>query len=176
MGQYYYAIILDAEGNIVVWMNGFPYGSGVKLMEHSYIDNSFVNTFEFSLSPEGEFYKSRVVWAGDYADKESGQEKNLHELCTDAEKKMVAPVEKDASKYRYLVNHTKGQYIDKTKTGNLHPLPIMTVEGNGRGGGDLGDAPSFVGSWARDVISVEQAVPDVENFEELMFDLGEDRA
>jgi len=176
MGQYYYAVILDTQGNIVLWMNGFPYGSGVKLMEHSYIDNSFVNTFEFSLSPEGALYKSRVVWAGDYADNEPGQEINLHQRCNDDQTKLIAPAKKDASKYRYLVNHTKREYVDKTKTGSIHPLPIMTVEGNGRGGGDLDDAPSFVGSWARDVISVEEAVPDVENFQELLFHLGEDRA
>jgi hypothetical protein len=176
MGQYYYAVILDAQGKIVVWMNAFPYGSGVKLMEHSYIDNAFVNTFEFSLSPEGALYKSRVVWAGDYADNEPGQEKNLHDLCNDDEKKLITPAEKNASKYRYLVNHTKKQYVDKTKTGNLHPLPLMTAEGNGRGGGDIYDAPSFVGSWARDVISVEEAVPGVENFQEIVFELGEERA
>jgi len=176
MGQYYYAVILDAHGNIVAWMSAFPYDSGIKLMEHSYIDNAFVNTFEFSLSPEGPLYKSRVVWAGDYADNEPGQEKNLHDLCNDDEKKLITPAEKNASKYRYLVNHTKRQYVDKTKAGNLHPLPLMTAEGNGRGGGDMHDAPSFVGSWARDVISVEEAIPDVENFQEIVFELGEERA
>jgi hypothetical protein len=176
MGQYYYAVILDAQGKIVVWMNASPYGSGVKLMEHSYIDNAFVNTFEFSLSPEGALYKSRVVWAGDYADNEPGQENNLHQLCNEDETKLIAPAKKDTSKYRYLVNHTKRQYVDKTKTGNLHPLPLMTVEGNGRGCGDIYDAPSFVGSWARDVISVEEEVPDTENFQEIVFDLGEERA
>ena len=53
MGQYYYAIILDAAGKIVVWMNAHAYGEGLKLMEHSYLDSSFVNTFEYHLSPEG---------------------------------------------------------------------------------------------------------------------------
>jgi hypothetical protein len=51
----------------------------------------------------------------------------------------------------------------------------MTAEGNGRGGGDIYEAPSFVGSWARDVISVEEAVPGVENFQEIVFDLREER-
>jgi hypothetical protein len=48
----------------------------------------------------------------------------------------------------------------------------MTAEGNGRGGGDMHDAPSFVGSWARDVISVEEAVP--EGFEQIVFELPSD--
>jgi hypothetical protein len=52
----------------------------------------------------------------------------------------------------------------------LHPLPLLTVEGNGRGGGDLHDAPPIVGSWARDVISVEQSVD--EGFEQIAFDIS----
>ena len=163
MGQYYYPIILDANGKIVVWMNGQTYNEGLKLMEHSYLDNTFVNTFEFALSPEGPHYKSRVVWAGDYADKEPGKETNLYEQCN--EYNLIRPQEKDASKYRYIVNHTKNLYVDKSKVQSLHPLPLLTAEGNGRGGGDLHEAPSWVGSWARDVISVEKMVP--EDFEEL---------
>jgi len=58
--------------------------------------------------------------------------------------------------------------VDKSKVHNFHPLPLLTVEGNGRGGGDLYDAPPFVGSWARDVISVEEALPE-EELEELAF-------
>ena len=69
MGQYYYPIILDANGKIVMWMNGQTYNEGLKLMEHAYLRNSFVNTFEFALSPEGPHYKSRVVWAGDGLEK-----------------------------------------------------------------------------------------------------------
>jgi hypothetical protein len=50
-----------------------------------------------------------------------------------------------------------------------HPLPLLTCEGNGRGGGDYrGDSP-LIGSWARDIISVEEVKP--EGFEELAFNL-----
>jgi hypothetical protein len=167
MGQYYYAVILDSDGKIVAWMNANAYGEGVKLMEHSYLDSDFVNTVEFLLSPEGPYYKSRVVWAGDYADKEPGQDKNLHELCDDA--KLIRPHVETAAKYRFLVNHTKNRYFDKSKMQSLHPLPLMTVEGNGRGGGDLYEAPYFVGSWARDVISVEERAP--EGVEEVVFEI-----
>ena len=172
MGQYYYAIILDESGKIVAWMNASPYGEGVKLMEHCYLNSVFVNTFEFLLNPEGPYYKSRVVWGGDYADKENGQEKNLHELCGEDEKTLIAPTKKDASKYCYIVNHTKRQYVDKGKFHTIHPLPLLTVEGNGRGGGDVYDAPPIVGSWSRDVISVEEAMP--EGFEQIVFELPRD--
>jgi hypothetical protein len=168
MGQYYYTIILDAEGKIVAWMNAYAYNQGVKLMEHSYLTSRYVNAVEFSLSPEGAYHKTRVVWAGDYADEEPGQAKNLNSLCDENNSKLVRPDVISATKYRYIVNHTKKQYVDKSKVRNLHPLPLLTAEGNGRGGGDLEDAPAFVGSWARDVISVEETVSTGE-FQELDF-------
>ena len=173
MGQYYYPIILDADGKIIVWMQAHMYGNGLKLMEHSFIGNNFVSTFEFGLSPEGPHHKSHVVWAGDYADDEPDGE-NLYNQCE--EYRMIRPEEKDTTRFRFVVNHTKKQFVDKTKVASrggytIHPLPLLTCEGNGRGGGDYrGDSP-LVGSWARDVISVEVDAP--EGFEEIIFDLVE---
>ena len=173
MGQYYYPIVLSADGKIVVWMCAHNYGNGLKLLEHSYLGNNFVSTFEFGLSPEGPHHKSRVVWAGDYADNEPDQEKNLYRMCN--EYTMIVPQEKDTTTYRYIVNHSKRQFVDKMacKSGEegmkYHPLPLLTCEGNGRGGGDYpGDSP-LIGSWARDVISVEEVKP--EGFDELVFHL-----
>ena len=61
----------------------------------------------------------------------------------------------------------------------IHPLPLLTCEGNGRGGGDFrGDEKGIVGSWARDVISVEKTNPlvttDTMDYKEIIFDLDED--
>jgi hypothetical protein len=43
---------------------------------------------------------------------------------------------------------------------HIHPLSLLTAEGNGRGGGDYrGAHEDLVGSWARDVISVEREAP-----------------
>ena len=157
MGQYYYPIILSADGKIMAWMSAGYYNDGLKLMEHSYIGNNFVSTFEYGLSPEGPFHKSRVVWAGDYADCEPGKEKNLHNMCD--EFNVIKPAKKDTTKYCYVVNHTKKLFIDKSNMVS-HPLPILTAEGNGRGGGDWSGDSELVGSWARDVISVEEIRPD----------------
>ena len=174
MGQYYYPIILNSDGKIVVWMCAHNYNNGLKLMEHSYLGNNFVSTFEFGLSPEGPHYKSRVVWAGDYADKELDQEKNLYQMCD--EYTMISPQVKETKMYRYIINHSKKQFVDKTKVPKqenftLHPLPLLTCEGNGRGGGDYRGESPLIGSWARDIISVEEVAP--EGFEELVFDLVE---
>lgn len=177
MGQYYYPIILDADGKIIVWMQAHMYGNGLKLMEHSFIGNNFVSTFEFGLSSDGPHHMSRVVWAGDYADDEPDAE-NLYRQCE--EYRMIRPEEKDTSRFRFVVNHTKKLFVDKSKVPSrggyrIHPLPLLTCEGNGRGGGDYHgeshqDSP-LVGSWARDVISVEVEAP--EGFEEIVFDLVE---
>ena len=175
MGQYYYPIILDAEGKIVVWMCAHNYNNGLKLTEHSYIKNNFVSTFEFGLSPEGIYPKSHVVWAGDYADPDTDEGENLYHQCT--EYNMILPHEKDTTPYRFVVNHTKKLFVDKSKVPNnesgyrLHPLPLLTCEGNGRGGGDYHRNSPLVGSWARDVISVEVEAP--EGFQEIVFDLME---
>jgi len=173
MGQYYYPIILNSDGKIIVWMCAFNYRNGLKLLEHSYLGNNFVSTFEFGLSPEGPHHKSRVVWAGDYADADPDQENNLYRMCD--EYTMIMPQEKETTIYRYIVNHSKKQFVDKMacKSGEegmkYHPLPLLTCEGNGRGGGDYrGDSP-LIGSWARDIISVEEVKP--EGFEELAFNL-----
>jgi len=173
MGQYYYPIILNAQGKIVMWMNAHHYKNGLKLTEHSFLGNKFVSTFEFALSPEGIYHKSRVVWAGDYADAEPDAE-NLYHQCN--EYQQIIPQEKETSRFRFVVNHTKKQFVDKSKIPTndgytLHPLPLLTCEGNGRGGGDYRDAPPLVGSWARDVISVEEVAPA--GFEEIVFDLVE---
>lgn len=57
-----------------------------------------------------------------------------------------------------LVNHTKNLFVDTRKHAEIHPLPLLTCEGNGRGGGDYsGPHMEYVGSWARDILSVEDA-------------------
>jgi hypothetical protein len=66
------------------------------------------------------------------------------------------------------VNHTKKVFVDKTKVPEsegwrIHPLPLLTAEGNDRGGGDYRynneEEKEVVGSWARDVISIEKENP-----------------
>jgi hypothetical protein len=164
MGQYYLAVILDEGGKLIrTWVNPHNYGNGAKLMEHSYIGNNFVSVVESLLSPEGMFYKCRLVWAGDYAD-EGDDGKNLYSNAIESELKCsVGLPTVNMSAYRYIVNHTKKLYVDKNLEfeDNIHPLTLLTAEGNGRGGGDYrGASEDLVGIWARDVISLEKTQPD----------------
>jgi len=174
MGQYYKPMILgekDIAEFIRMWLDCFHYGNGSKLMEHSYIGNKFVSAFEYLLSPEGMFYMSRVVWAGDYADNEPGTDKNLCTLADEDETKLMTPKANDTSSYRFIINHTKKLYVEKK--GRVHPLPLLTAEGNGRGGGDYrGTDEMLCGTWARDVISV--AVEKPNDYKELVCNFGED--
>ena len=72
-----------------------------------------------------------------------------------------------------LMNHTACAYIDLDEhfSANkdkihwcVHPLPLLTACGNGRGGGDYRmDIPDirFIGSWAFDLLEVTDGVPPV---------------
>jgi hypothetical protein len=177
MGQGYNAVILDESGKIIrTWVNPHNYGNGYKLMEHSYIGNQFMFVVESLLCSEGMFYKCRLVWAGDYADNEDGADKNLYTVAMDdcGGKESVGLPKVDMSSYRYIVNHTKKLYVDKNLEfeDNIHPLSLLTADGNGRGGGDYsGTSEELVGTWARDVISVEKDLPT--GFKELECPFGE---
>ena len=83
MGQYYLTVILAEKSDkeyIRTYLDPSMYGNGMKLLEHSYIGNNFMMIVENMIGPNGIFYKSRLVWAGDYADNEPDSDKNLHKM------------------------------------------------------------------------------------------------
>jgi hypothetical protein len=173
MGQYYKAILLDKEKKTIHgWVNSYDYDSGAKLMEHSWMKNPFVKSFENMI------YKNPmpVVWAGDYADEEEGSELNLYQMRED-KTKLYPTTELGQHKSRYVINHDTKEYVDKEsvpidKEGwQVHPLPLLTCEGNGRGGGDYRGDSELIGSWSRCLISVSEELP--EGFTELKFDIVE---
>lgn len=184
MGQYYLAINASNKE----WVDSGD--SGAKLMEHSYIGNSFVEAVEFLLVDDGEGNKgrwsgNRIVWAGDYANAEPLSGNNLYSLAEEKDKlKML--IEAVPPNYHYLVNWDKKEFVNKTKcnpmtanwnTNNMkiHPLPLLTADGNGRGGGDYhGNTHSmnYVGTWAKDRISLMKEIP--EDFTEIIPNFDED--
>jgi len=174
MGQYYKPIVLGKNKKTVkTWMYSHDFSNGLKLMEHSWVGNDFVGTFESQIKNNPQ----RVVWAGDYAEPCEGRKNNLYKRCEDKTK--VNPTEKVSFiESRFIVNHTKKTFVDKQaipdKEGwKIHPLPLLTCEGNGLGGGDFGGEGNrkLVGSWARDVISVESKKP--KGFKAVKFNLFE---
>jgi len=180
MGQYYNAAILKKNKKTVKeWVYSWDYGNGLKLMEHSYIGNAYVNAME-SLLVEN---PQRLVWAGDYANQCNGMSSIVYDRCN--EKNKVTPNAEmiDSEIYKFVVNHSKKLYVDKTTVDlidpddedwpmRIHPLPLLTCEGNGGGGGDFrGNERGIVGTWARDEISIEKVKP--KGYKSLVFDLSE---
>ncbi len=109
------------------------------------------------------------------------------------------PVRVTTKSHNWLLNWDKKEFVSKAKVPRaryyysqkpsaIHPLPLLTVEGNGRGGGDfhvpdgsdyLNDRSqargnfALIGSWARDHISVSASAPVNDGFTEILFDLVE---
>jgi hypothetical protein len=184
MGQYYKVIILADNINIIrIWTTPTAYNCGNKLMEHSYLNNNFMNAMEYLISPNGMFYMSRIIWAGDYANPEDQEELNLYNMADEQNGKYITPymnkqyIEQfidNMDRYRYIVNHTKKLYVDKEKcnidNGNIiHPLSLLVTDNcNGMGGGDYsGVNEELCGTWTRDIISVEKSIDKLNDYMEL---------
>lgn len=199
MGQYYKPISLDKKE----WLYSHNFDAGLKLMEHSYIGNDLLDAVEILLIPEGRWHKTRIVWAGDYADKEDvdseffrlykgeidNNSPNLYQIMNEENgfnnldpytiHQFKEENKIDLKEFPFILNHTEKTYIDKRliekdhtwtdpREGidydiKIHPLPLLTAEGNGRGGGDFhegGIGYEYIGQWARAIISIEKEVPE----------------
>ena len=182
MGQYYYAVTMDKNGEI----NAFERQMDeeyvpAKLMGHSWWYNEYVSTITKMLYHN----PMRIAWVGDYSnDAKHLAEKdpqlfdmNLFETFFDAawgEDDKLHKIKKDMLLLdgKFLVNHTSKTYVDceqyrylsdpDDKKWIIHPLPLLTCVGNGLGGGDYhGDnEEEFIGLWAMCEISVEDEIPD----------------
>lgn len=193
MGQYYKPCNIET----MEWVYSHSYDSGSKLMEHSYLGHKFVGAVMTLLSKDGKWYKKPIVWCGDYF-KEEGEENYYAQTKKNKEIKPESMPEKEQLKC-LIVNHTKKEYVilskedfipatSKVKQARkmlkvieneedaewvIHPLPLLTACGNGRGGGDYdGSEMDKIGYWARDIISVEKEIP--EGYKELEVNFKEE--
>ncbi|KJE95600.1 hypothetical protein CAOG_006036 [Capsaspora owczarzaki ATCC 30864] len=162
MGQYYICVVINDERRVVWAYSTF---GGAKLMEHSYFGQRRVLAAMERLRHRPQ----RMVWVGDYADGEPdgthlysaghewesenhGDVNTKHWRESDSQDKSL----KSEESLRFLVNHDRHEIIDLQVylRDDVHPLPLLTAEGNGRGGGDfLGNGN--VGIWSRQLISSE---------------------
>lgn len=180
MGQYYKAFNLDKRE----YVSPHAFDEGATLMEHSYVGTMLMDAAEHLLSPSGAWYKTRLVWGGDYMEKDLflSDYEDLRLLVTSTSLyaygskyfKEMLPNEINIrfSPFRFLVNHSKNVYIDKSKIPvenfgeRIHPLPLLASSGNGQGAGDYhGTHMESIGTWAGDVISAEEQAP--EGFQEI---------
>jgi hypothetical protein len=206
MGQYYNPSILKknwktAKNPVEASLKCYDYGNGAKLMEHSYIGNSFARSIEFLLA--NQFKGHAFVWCGDYAD-EVETRTGKHDIYCDASHFIYEdynnPNNSNKAKryltfmrsipampewregvewnpyetipyYKYLINYTKKQYciIPEKKEGvwRVHPLPLLTCSGNGRGGGDYCIDDERVGIWAFDRIGITDDEAEISGFKQI---------
>lgn len=191
MGQYFHPIILKKNwklSNKPVYstFSSYDFDNGAKLMEHSYVHNSLVSAVCYVLANYE--YGKPFVWCGDYADevKTSKGEKDLYTesyelLDKDYNPKEVYGIPEDVyeQEWKYLVNLTKKEYckIPTYKKGEwaVHPLPLLTCNSNGCGGGDyclVTDDYDYrkdkrIGSWAYDRIGVTNDDEEIMGFKEI---------
>lgn len=172
MGQYYKPYSIDKHEHIYTHdiketytredKSTYESGQGLKLMEHSYISNPVMRAVENLL--RGDWKGTRIVWAGDYADDEKGLSVNLYSIAGQDGRKPDTIV--DAEQPRFIVNTSKAEFVDLDDVKvdadgfRIHPLPLLTCEGNGRGGGDyMGAETGYIGRWSRDCIEVADVEP-----------------
>lgn len=174
MGQYYTPVLKDKKNNFEYYYS-HEYDNGLKLMEHSYISNYFVESIVKRLLNN----PMRVAWVGDYAEEEDFIKNPTHKDLIDFvnvernnaifKKGDFNPVkDMENSLNLFMINHTKKIFIDMSSylASNIvsdkdkwnygfciHPLPLLTALGNEKGGGDYrGINKELVGTWAGDLI------------------------
>lgn len=187
MGQYYQAFNLTKK--LVVSSHetkeeGDDWGSGSKLLEHSYKGNTFVGAICELL--KSDWRGDKIAWIGDYF--EQGEIEGIptwDEAESLGYSKTVVPGK--VNNTGFLNNITKGLSIDMSKLTfvepdhgeegwELHPLSLLTACGNGRGGGDYNTddrmANEVIGTWAGDEFSFteDKAEFPVVPFDEYMND------
>ena len=155
MGQYYMPILGDVYGlNCKVFDRSVNHEyTFTKLMEHAWWQNTFVNAFsEFLYKTLG-----RVCRVGDYATDADDFNFNLpagivrpnyKKVCGNRVTYLTCQPSDFSLDNKFLINYDTRQFIDlneyKAKSKNddgwvVHPLPLLTAIGNGRGGGDFHD-------------------------------------
>ena len=177
MGQYYIPYIENEDGKFTIYSH--DYGNGLKLMEHSYMGNNFVNVVVLMIDIMNGGKPSKIGWIGDYSDDEIAE--GLYEKVWQEDAYRVRPEtaryfwdeeKKEAVGYGYFINIDKNEYVDlekyvskaKDKDGwTINPLPLLTAVGNGKGGGDYHSCyPNYdeVGRWFMDTIYFDEYLPE----------------
>ncbi len=164
MGAYYHAVIGKNKKRLKR-LSSWQANNGAKLLEHSYLDNNYVNTVMNKLlnKPQKlgwlcDYHKGEIDW-NNVPENKKWQPKVLKGDC-------------------YVINHDKKEYIDIKKYRELalkdkafhkifdgfvyiiHPVPLLTnSDKTAMGGGDYGEDYFLRGHWYLDTIEVKNKLP-----------------
>lgn len=187
MGQYYKTVMIreggDGNKDIITVDNNckFKEYHGLKLMEHSYLNNEWTDAIAHFIYRN----KVRMAHVGDYAYEfpqyELAYNKSVTRTPLDIHSIWGQDLYDENGMLRrfnysgkYLINWDKKEYINFNhwKVNNkvswaedvyITPVTMLTALGNDRGGGDY-HAPlphaEDVGCWAWDCISIEDQAPE----------------
>lgn len=177
MGQYFKPVIIDKKDSkkVVASLHAHEFNNGLKLMEHSYVGNNFVNTFATLINDEDGKYKGYpMVWCGDYAN-DVLEGKNYYDIACDNDTDEDVKDLK-ANEYRYFINKTEKEFVDIEDCPSgyssddliVHPLPILTSMGVG----SYDYLPKegefkFIGSWATDVVVSSNKCPNEKTYKRI---------
>lgn len=192
MGQYYHPIVMtEAGGKVLGNFYSWDYGTGLKLMESSYVKNPLVRAVTSFLMSQGN--PCTLVWLGDYAElnedvapeqrfaggnrdyqrmflrAQRAYDRKLHIIKPDDPDAVENLGDADNAVFYNTVTHEKIDlnkyraaqverrlklniqcYNDDALRFIIHPIPLLTCLGNGKGGGDFlrGNRLEAVGLWA----------------------------
>ena len=166
MGQYYMPVI--KRGNKLRRVYSHDFSNGLKLMEHSYVGNNFVNVVANDLVDN----PAQLYWLGDYAEEEDFTSASLYKRIygyawegkRNNDRTTLENVNEsfDWSKDWYYINDTKKQFMLMPKEGDwiYTPISLLTAIGNGRGGGDYHRDNFLIGYWAGDKVYLSESKPN----------------
>lgn len=159
MGAYYEATIGETRYDTHALDNG------LKLMEHSYVENNYCMAIEYMLldNPQS------LVWLCDYH--EADDKVSLTWDNTNEEAPKAAPDDFGKENY-YIINHDYDVYYDRNKLLELYketngedswainPLPLLcNSDSDAQGGGDFHSSDIRRGIWAGDSIEIKMDRP-----------------
>ena len=174
MGQYYLTAFMLDNGQVEV-MHPHHYHNGLKLMEHSYVGNDYVNTvIQHLLDITKKEGGCRMAHVGDYSndviEEMTGKKKyakkaysacwkggyGKHYICPNTQ------IDKDV----FIINDERKEYIRVIQTCAddkiwIASFMLLIAMGNGLGGGDYhGRNEGLVGRWACDRVRVSEYEPE----------------
>jgi len=172
MGAYYEAVI-NTEIIENKRINTHIFGAGLKLMEHSYVGNEYVESIMSAFLNT----KGTLQWLCDYHEEEGNEWSDIDEIRKEDEIDDTGLYE--LLPFYFIVNHSKKIYIDmkkyicmnKDRMFLIHPAPILfNSEERSAGGGDYHVEDSRRGSWNKDELEVTYDIKRYEKYKDVTSD------